>query len=151
MKSQPFSVGVFSCLIAPVPACSWGFLRKPADCTDQPLSPFRATFHSLLAIPRSDLAPRNWPEVRKGREQVPYRSNSYAWTKQAVGLQHRVAKETLRLLLDAGVTAAAQTLADRSQFVLDDTQWQAFQEALDRPVQSKPRLKKLLREPGVLG
>ena len=26
-----------------------------------------------------------------------------------------------------------------------------FQEALDRPVQSKPRLKKLLREPGVLG
>ena len=28
---------------------------------------------------------------------------------------------------------------------------QAFQEALDRPVQSKPRLKKLLREPGVLG
>ena len=52
---------------------------------------------------------------------------------------------------DAGVTAAAQTLADRRQFVLDDTQWQAFQEALDRPVQSKPRLKKLLREPGVLG
>jgi len=45
---------------------------------------------------------------------------------------------------------AAQTLADRRQFVLNDAQWQAFQEALDRPVQSKPRLKKLLREPGVL-
>ena len=40
-----------------------------------------------------------------------------------------------------------------SEFLLDadDTQWQAFQEALGRPVQSKPRLKKLLREPGVLG
>ncbi len=49
------------------------------------------------------------------------------------------------------MTAAAQTLADRRQFVLDETQWQAFQEALGRPVQSKPRLKKLLREPGVLG
>jgi len=49
------------------------------------------------------------------------------------------------------VTAAAQTLADRRQFVLDDAQWQAFQEALDLPVQAKPRLKKLLREPGVLG
>jgi len=33
---------------------------------------------------------------------------------------------------------------------MDDTQWQSFQEALDRPVQSKPRLKKLLHESGVL-
>jgi uncharacterized protein (DUF1778 family) len=60
-------------------------------------------------------------------------------------------KNVSEFLLDAGVTAAAQTLADRRQFVLDETQWQAFQEALDRPVQSKPRLKNLLREPGVLG
>ncbi len=60
-------------------------------------------------------------------------------------------KNVSEFLLDAGVTAAAQTLADRRQFVLDEAQWQAFQEALDRPVQSKPRLKKLLREPGVLG
>ena len=50
-------------------------------------------------------------------------------------------KNVSEFLLDAGVTAAAQTLADRRQFVLDDTQWQAFQEALDRPVQSMPRLK----------
>jgi len=60
-------------------------------------------------------------------------------------------KNVSEFLLDAGVTAAAQTLADRRQFVLDETQWQAFQEALDRPVQSKTRLKSLLREPGVLG
>ena len=93
MKPQPFSVGVFSCPIAPVPACSWGFLRKPADCTGQPSSPFRATFHSLLAIPRSDLAPWNWPEVRKGRNAGPYRSKGYARTNQAVGLLHRGAKE----------------------------------------------------------
>lgn len=53
-------------------------------------------------------------------------------------------------LLDAGVTAAFQTLADRRRFVLDEAQWQAFQEALDRPVQSKPRLKKLLQGPGAL-
>ncbi|QJD28750.1 type II toxin-antitoxin system TacA family antitoxin [Methylococcus geothermalis] len=49
-------------------------------------------------------------------------------------------KNVSEFLLDAGVTAAAQTLADRRQFVLDEAQWQAFQEALDRPVQSKPRL-----------
>ena len=71
-----------------------GFLRKPADCTSQPSSPFRATFHSLLAIPRSDLAPLNWPEVRKGPNFEPYISTSYARTNQAVGLQHRIAKET---------------------------------------------------------
>ncbi len=59
-------------------------------------------------------------------------------------------KNVSEFLLDAGVTAAAQTLADRRQFVLDETQWQAFQEALDRPVQNKTRLKSLLREPGVL-
>lgn len=60
-------------------------------------------------------------------------------------------KNVSEFLLDAGVTAAAQTLVDRRQFVLSTEQWQAFQEALDRPVQHKPRLKKLLGEPGVLG
>ena len=59
-------------------------------------------------------------------------------------------KNVSEFLLDAGVTAAAQMLADRRRFELDDAQWQAFQELLDRPVQSKPRLKKLLREPGML-
>ena len=59
-------------------------------------------------------------------------------------------KNVSEFLLDAGVTAAAHMLADRRRFELDDEQWQAFQELLDRPVQSKPRLKKLLREPGVL-
>ena len=90
-------VGVFSCPIAPVPACCWGFLRTPADFASRPNWQFRATFHSLLAIPRSDLAPWNWPEVRKGRQSHPYRSKSYARTNQAVGLQHWGAKETLRL------------------------------------------------------
>lgn len=59
-------------------------------------------------------------------------------------------KNVSEFLLDAGVTAAAQTLADRRQFMLDEAQWQAFQEALDRPVRHKPRLKRLLRKPGIL-
>lgn len=59
-------------------------------------------------------------------------------------------KNVSEFLLDAGVTAATQALADRRQFVLDEARWRAFQEALDRPVQSKARLKKLLQEPGVL-
>lgn len=64
LKPQLLSVGAFSCLFAPVPACCWGFLRTPADFASRPNWPFPATFHSLLAIPRSDLAPWNWPEVR---------------------------------------------------------------------------------------
>lgn len=59
-------------------------------------------------------------------------------------------KNVSEFLLDAGVTAANQTLADRRRFELDDAQWQAFQAALDRPVQTKPRLAKLLGEPGPL-
>jgi uncharacterized protein (DUF1778 family) len=60
-------------------------------------------------------------------------------------------KNVSEFLLDAGVTAATQALADRRQFELSDAEWQAFQEALDRPVQNKPRLKKLLHTRGVLG
>ncbi len=59
-------------------------------------------------------------------------------------------KNVSEFLLEAGVTAATQALADRRQFVLDEARWRAFQEALDRPVQTKARLKKLLHEPGLL-
>ena len=59
-------------------------------------------------------------------------------------------KNVSEFLLDAGVAAAEQALASRREFVLSEAQWQAFQEALDRPVQSKPKLKKLLQERGLL-
>ena len=59
-------------------------------------------------------------------------------------------KNVSEFLLDAGISAANQALADRRHFRLDNAQWEMFQQALDRPVQSKPRLKKLLDQPGVL-
>lgn len=59
-------------------------------------------------------------------------------------------KNVSEFLLDAGVTAAEQALAERRHFRLDEAQWHAFHTALDRPVQSKPRLKTLLTEPGIL-
>ncbi len=59
-------------------------------------------------------------------------------------------KNVSEFLLDAGVIAANHALSDRRHFVIDEAQWQAFQQALDRPVQTKPRLKKLLSQPGVL-
>ena len=59
-------------------------------------------------------------------------------------------KNVSEFLLEAGIMAANQALADRHHFGLDNAQWEMFQKALDRPVQSKPRLKKLLTQPGVL-
>lgn len=44
---------------------------------------------------------------------------------------------------------AEQTLSDQTRFVLNDKQWKAFLEALDRPPQEKPRLRRLFAEPHV--
>jgi uncharacterized protein (DUF1778 family) len=46
--------------------------------------------------------------------------------------------------------AAEETLADRRLFRLDDNQWKAFIDALNRPVMPKPRLARLLSEKSVL-
>jgi uncharacterized protein (DUF1778 family) len=59
-------------------------------------------------------------------------------------------KNVSEFLLDVGIAAANQALADQRLFSLDDTQWAAFEKALDRPVQDKPRLKELLSTPGLL-
>lgn len=59
-------------------------------------------------------------------------------------------KNVSEFLLEAGIAAANQALADRRCFKLDEARWKMFLEALDRPVQAKPRLEKLLNEPGIL-
>lgn len=60
-------------------------------------------------------------------------------------------KNVSEFLLDAGINAANQTLADRTRFELGKEKWTAFQKALDQPVKPKPKLKKLLSEKGLLG
>ena len=59
-------------------------------------------------------------------------------------------KNVTEFLLDAGIHAAEDALADRRRLRLDDAQWQAFHEVLDRPVVAKPRLARLLFEKSVL-
>jgi uncharacterized protein (DUF1778 family) len=101
-------------------------------------------------------APIRSPEVRAMTAANPSKSEridvrATAPVKQLLQEAARAChKNVSEFLLDAGVNAASQTLADRRRFVLDESRWQAFQEALDRPVQDKPRLRKLLREPGAL-
>lgn len=60
-----------------------------------------------------------------------------------------VHKNMSEFLLDAGIIAAQQILADRTRFELSPEKWLAFQTALDRPVSGKPNLKKLLSESGL--
>lgn len=63
---------------------------------------------------------------------------------------HAAHKNVSEFLLDAGIQAANQMLADRLRFELSPEKWEAFQLALDQPVTPKPRLRKLLSEPGLL-
>jgi uncharacterized protein (DUF1778 family) len=61
------------------------------------------------------------------------------------------AKKTLsEFILNASITEAEIALSQRTRFILDSDRWQQFIETLERPVTSKPALKKLLRRPSAL-
>ena len=60
-----------------------------------------------------------------------------------------VNKTVSEFLLDTGLSAASEVLADRRVFALKDEQWNQFQEALDADPKDKPALEKLLSERGV--
>jgi len=87
------------------------------------------------------------PSLKSERIDVRASAAAKNLLQQAAAAAHKNVSE---FLLDAGLSAAAETLADRRAFVLDDAKWRAFQAALDRPARKKPRLAKLLSEPGVL-
>ncbi|HEY1933110.1 MAG TPA: DUF1778 domain-containing protein [Acetobacteraceae bacterium] len=62
-------------------------------------------------------------------------------------LQHAAAaanKTLTEFLLDSGLHAAHDTLADRRMFVLDQRQWDEFMAALEAPPADNPRLRALL-------
>jgi uncharacterized protein (DUF1778 family) len=58
-------------------------------------------------------------------------------------------KTVTEFMLDVALTEAAEVRANQRLFVLDAQQWNAFVAALDAPIQPKPRLAALLRDPGV--
>ena len=88
--------------------------------------------------------------IHSKSERIDVRAS--APVKQLLQEAARVShKNVSEFLLDAGIIAANQTLADRTRFELSDEKWLAFQAALDQPVSAKPKLKKLLSEPGLLG
>ena len=69
-----------------------------------------------------------------------------AMLQRAAGARHMTLSE---FVVDSSLSAAAEALADRREFVLDDEQWQTFVAALDAPDRARPELDRLLREPSV--
>ena len=67
--------------------------------------------------------------------------------QQAAAMRHKTVTE---YLIEHGLQAADQALADRRRFEIGDEQWKAFQQALDRPAQNLARLEALLKTRGVL-
>lgn len=86
--------------------------------------------------------------IRK-EERIDLRLSRGAKTllQRAAAERHKTVTE---FVIDSGLTAAAETLADRRHFVLSEKQWKAFQAALDAPTRPKPRLKMLLQTPSIL-
>jgi uncharacterized protein (DUF1778 family) len=62
----------------------------------------------------------------------------------------QVNKTVSQFLLDAAMTAAAETLEDRRSFVLDRKRWDEFLKILNRPPRIKQKLARLLAERSVL-
>jgi uncharacterized protein (DUF1778 family) len=84
------------------------------------------------------------PDTLEGRsERVDLRMTPAA--KQTLQRAAAVNNKTLtEFLLDTGLSAAFDTLADRRVFQLDQKRWDAFMAALDAPPKNNPKLRKLL-------
>ena len=83
------------------------------------------------------LAPQTKTERIDVRASLPIKN----LLQNAAKARHKNVSE---FLLEAGIAAAHETLAEQRLFLLDDEQWREFQELLDRPVQDKPALRTLL-------
>jgi uncharacterized protein (DUF1778 family) len=86
------------------------------------------------------------PEPKSERIDIRTNTAVKKLLQQAALASHKNVSE---FLLEHGLIAAEETLTNRRLFVLDSDQWQAFQAALDRPVQEKPRLRSLLTKPSI--
>jgi uncharacterized protein (DUF1778 family) len=80
-------------------------------------------------------------ESRSERVDVRMTPSAKHMLQQAAAASRKTLTE---FLLDSGLHAAHDTLADRRTFVLDDQQWEAFTTALDAPPADNPRLRELL-------
>ena len=81
------------------------------------------------------------PESRSERVDLRMTPAAKRTLMQAAATENKTLTE---FLLDRGLQAAYDTLADRRTFVLDAERWDAFMAALDAPPADNPRLRELL-------
>ena len=84
---------------------------------------------------------------REERLEVRLTADAKALLQKAAASQN---KNISAFVLDSGLTAAAEALADRTEFTIPTDSYDAFLKALDAPPSSKPRLDRLLNTPSVV-
>jgi len=89
------------------------------------------------------------PSQMRRTERLHFRA-----TKKQAQLIRLGAKEAhsniSNFVLESACLRADQTLASKQHFELEPAAWAEFMTALDRPVQQKPNLRRLLTEPSRL-
>jgi uncharacterized protein (DUF1778 family) len=90
---------------------------------------------------------RNSTKRGQDRLEVRLTPKEKSILKRAALVEH---KTLSAFILDRGLSAAAETLADRLEFSLSAKQYHAFVAALDAQPKSRARLETLLRTPSVL-
>jgi uncharacterized protein (DUF1778 family) len=84
---------------------------------------------------------------REDRLEVRLTPKAKSMLKRAASVER---KTVSAFILDKGLEAAAETLADRREFRLNAKQYDAFVAALDSSAKPRPRLETLLTTPSVL-
>lgn len=89
-------------------------------------------------------------EAKKRTARLNFRATKQQEELIRAGAQAR-GVEVSRFVLESACKQAEQDLADQRHFVISPERLAAFHEALDRPVQEKPRLRRLFSEKSILG
>ncbi len=84
---------------------------------------------------------------REDRLEVRLTPKAKSMLKRAASVER---KTVSAFVLDKGLEAAAETLADRREFRLSAKQYDNFIAALDAPTKPRPRLEELITTPSVL-
>ncbi len=81
------------------------------------------------------------PEMRSERIDLRMTADAKRTLEQAATASNKTLGD---FLVDTGLDAAMDALADRRTFQLDDKRWNEFMVALDAPPESNPALRRLL-------
>lgn len=87
------------------------------------------------------------PQSRSERIDIRTSPNVKRVLQDAAATSNKTVSE---FILDSALSKAAEVMAERRLFLLDDEQWSAFIAALDAPMQPMPRLERLFKEPSAL-